>query len=852
MKVPISWLREYVDIKLSIPELAHRLTLAGLEVEEIRYVGLPLPEGEMDPQSGRRRSIGAKVTGLAWDPAKIVVGAILEVMPHPDADRLVLCRLDDGDQEHTVVTGASNLFPYRGEGLLATPLKVAYAREGAKLFDGHQEHEQLFTLKRAKIRGVESYSMACSEKELGISEEHEGVILLAADAPVGAALVEYMGDAVLDITLTPNVARDANIIGVAREVSALTGVPLREPNYEVPWNGPAIEGRVRLDIHEPELNPRFVLGLLEGIEIGPSPYHVQLRLKLAGMRPINNVVDATNYAMLEVGEPLHAFDFDVLVQRAGGDAPTIHTRLPSKSEKLTTLDGVERQLDEFTVLVADTSGALSIAGVMGGADSEVSESTQRVLLEGASWNFINIRRTVAAQSLQSEASYRFERGVHPAMAERGVRRGLILMQQLAGGKIAEGLVDTYPLPAKTPVVSLTTADVERWLGVHLEPSEICEILQGLGFEVIAVGDELTITPPDHRMDIGEGVIGKADLMEEVARIYGYDRLPETMIADEIPPQHDLPLMQAEEQIRDDLAGLGLQEIVTYRLTTPEREARLLPPGERADDRPYLRLEHPISSDRIVLRHSLLASLMEIAESNARFRKRLVLYEIGPVYLASEGDPLPEEPLRLALIASGPREPRHWSNDPAGMMDFFDLKGIIVTLFENLHLEGLKFENNAHPSFHPGKSARILLQADQIGVMGELHPLVKAQYDLGPSAVLAAELELEPVLKRISEAISVQTVKTYPPVLEDLALVVADSITAEQVLSVIRAAGGELMEEVELFDVYRGEQVGPDRKSLAFALTYQASDRTLTTEEVGQIRQKVIKRVEQELGARLRA
>ncbi|TFH34583.1 MAG: phenylalanine--tRNA ligase subunit beta, partial [Anaerolineales bacterium] len=643
-----------------------------------------------------------------------------------------------------------------------------------------------------------------------------------------------------------------NILGVAREVSALTGVPLREPSYEVPWSGPAMQGRVKLDIREPELNPRFVLGLLEGIEVKPSPYRMQLRLRLAGMRPINNVVDATNYVMLEVGEPLHAFDFDVLVQRAGSEPPTILTRLPEAGEKLTTLDDVERKLDDFTVLVADTAGALSIAGVMGGAESEVSENTRRVLLEGASWNFINIRRTVASQGLQSEASYRFERGVHPAMAERGVRRGLTLMQQVAGGAIAEGLVDAYPLPPTPSVVTLSPADVERWLGVRLESSEIEAILSGLGFGVEEAGDGLKVTSPDHRLDIGEGIIGKADLMEEVARIYGYDRLPETMIADEIPPQHSHPRLEAEERMRDHLAGLGLQEIVTYRLTTPEREARLLPPGGRSDDRPYLRLENPISSDRVVLRHSLLASVLEIAESNARFRKRLALYEIGPVYLAAEDELLPEEPLRLALVLSGPREHRHWSGESAEAMDFFDLKGIVSALFETLHLEGLRFEITSHPSFHPGKSARILFQGDPIGVIGELHPLVKEQYDLNPPAILAAEIELGPVLNRVTDVISIQGVKSFPPVLEDLALVVGDTVTAEQVASVIREAGAELLEDVELFDVYRGDQVGAGRKSLAFALTYQAADRTLTDEEVAKIRQQVIEKLKQELGAQLRA
>ena len=328
MKVPLSWLREFVEIDLDLPDLAERLTLAGLEVEAVHLAGLALPD----------KPVRLKVTGLSWDPEKIVVGAVEEVMPHPNADRLVLCRLQDGRQEHIVLTGAPILFPFKGQGPLATPLKVAYAREGARLFDGHQPGWELMTLQRAKIRGVDSYSMACSEKELGISDDHEGVILLDAEAPVGTPLADYMGDAVLDIALTPNMARNASILGVAREVAALTGAPFHPPSYDVAWPGPALAGRVTLTIGEADLNPRFVLGLIEGITLRPSPYAVQRRLRLAGMRPINNIVDATNYAMLEVGEPLHAFDYDILVQRAGGKAPTIITRTAQPGERLTTLD----------------------------------------------------------------------------------------------------------------------------------------------------------------------------------------------------------------------------------------------------------------------------------------------------------------------------------------------------------------------------------------------------------------------------------------------------------------------------------------------------------------------------------
>ncbi len=387
------------------------------------------------------------------------------------------------------------------------------------------------TLKRSKIRGVKSYSMACSEKELGISDEHEGIILLDADAPVGMPLAEYMGDAVLEIDITPNMARNANILGVAREAAALTGATLKPPGYDVSWTGAPIAGRVSIAIQDPELNPRFVLGLIEGVNIGESPYWVQRRLRLAGMRPINTIVDATNYVMLEIGEPLHAFDFDVLRRRAGGKAPAIRTRLPEPGERLTTLDGVERTLNDFNVLVADSAGALSIAGVMGGAESEVSATTRNVLLEGAAWNFINIRRTLAAHNLSSEAGYRFSRGVHPAMAERGVRRGLALMQHLAGGTVAEGLLDAYPQPVEQPVVEIAAAGHAALARRPPRASELADLLRKLEFGVTVEGETVQARVPDHRLDIGAGIVGKADLMEEVARLYGYDRIPETMISD---------------------------------------------------------------------------------------------------------------------------------------------------------------------------------------------------------------------------------------------------------------------------------------------------------------------------------
>lgn len=844
MQAVLSWIKDFVDITLPLDELASRLTLAGLEVEHIQVVGLPIPA---TPPGGHREF---KIEGLAWEPDKIVVAAVHAVLPHPNADRLVLCQLEDGEREHIVLTGAPNLYPYKGQ-KLEQPLKVAYAREGARLYDGHQPGQVLTTLKRAKIRGVESYSMICSEKELGISEEHEGVILLDPAAPVGMPLMDYMGDAVLTIAITPNIARTASMLGVAREIAALTGQPLRQPDYNFVAHGAPIHGRAALEIHQPELNPRFVLGLVENVTIQPSPYDIQRRLRLAGMRPINNIVDATNYAMLELGEPLHAFDYDVLVQRAGGQPPLISTRTAEPGETLTTLDGVTHKLDDFSVLVCDTAGALSIAGVMGGAESEVNENTRTVLLEGAAWNYINVRRTVAAQKMTSEAAYRFSRGVHPALAERGVRRGLEMMRRWSGGVVAQGLVDAYPLPAQVVQVTVTPEHVRRWLGIALSAAEIAGLLNRLEFSTQVHGEQVLASVPDHRLDIGAGLIGVADVMEEIARVYGYDRIPETRLADALPPQAGNLALEQEERLRDILVSLGMQEVATYRLTSPEREARRLPQDSAPDDRPYVTLANPIASDRVVLRHSLLASLLEIAERNARTQPRLALFELAPVFLGGE-EQLPEEQPRLVVLLSGQRALPGWQPADIAPMDFFDLKGVVAGILDGLHIRTARYLPAQHPTFHPGKCAQVWLDEQMVGVLGELHPLVKARYDFPGTAVLAADLDVRALLAAAPERYNVTSVAAFPPVLEDLALVVDEELPASQVAELIRQTGGALLSDVRLFDVYRGEKLGAGKKSLAYSLTYQSAERTLTDSDVAKLRAKIVRRLEEVLGARLRS
>lgn len=853
MRVPLTWLREYVDVDLTPEELAREMTFAGLEVEEIVYVGRAQPR-----HPGK---VEAKISGLEWDPEKIVVAELREVEGHPDADRLVLAKVDDGETVHTVVTGAPNLFEYKGRGPLSPPLKVAFAKEGAQLYDGHQAGPVVTRLKRAKIRGIESSSMVCSEKELGISDEHEGVIVLDGDAPrPGTPLADYAGDVVFEVSITPNMSRNASILGVAREVAALTGKELKKPGLEVEAAGPPVAAKVRIEIREPDFNPRFTATLLEGVEIKPSPYWMQLRLRHAGMRPISNVVDVTNYVMLELGQPLHAFDYDVLVERArssGADAsgagvPTIITRLPEPGERLTTLDDVDRELDGFTILVADAAGVLSLGGIMGGEESEVSDTTTNVLLEAAAWDMINIRRSVQAQQLQtSEAGYRFSRGVHPEQALRGNLRAIEMMRLVAGGTVAEGVVDEYPRPPETAAVDLPLTEISRYLGLEIPKEEVLRILTALEFAVEDRGDRLRVTAPDHRLDVGTGVVGIADLVEEIARIYGYERIGETQITDTIPPQHGNPSLEKEEELRDLLARLGLQEAITYRITSPERELRVFAPGSAPDAPPYVELANPISVERTVMRRSLLASVLEVTESNARFRDSLELFEIGAVYLPKDGEELPEEPPRLVIVVTGPREPESWKGADTSSMDFYDLKGIVDEMAAGCHISDLSFELGEHPSFHPGRTARMSAGGREIGVAGELHPEVRATYGLTEHPVLAADFDLAALFAAMPDRFETRTVSRFPAVREDLAVIVDEAVTSAAVEAAIRQAGGERLADVRLFDLFRGEQVGAGKKSLAYRLAYQSDQGTLTDKDAGRIRGKILKRLERELGAVLR-
>jgi phenylalanyl-tRNA synthetase beta chain len=833
MKVPLSWLREYVDLPSSVAYLAERLTLAGLEVSGIRVLGLPVPEG---------LHIKGVEAGPVWQPDKVMVAKVLNVERVPNTDKLKLVTVEYGAaQPKVVLTGAPNIVPEH-EGR-----KVILGLSGTVYFDGHATPKALKELKPTKIRGIPSDAMLMSEFELGISDEHEGIIILEEDPPVATPLADLMGDIVLELDVLPNMARCLSLIGVAREVAALTGQALRLPPHAVRAGGEAVAGQAEVAIEDPRLSARYAAALIKRITVGHAPSWMQRRLAYAGMRPINNIVDVTNYVMLEWGQPLHAFDYDILKQRARGKVPRITVRPARAGEVLTTLDNNHRELTPDNLLIADDAGPIALAGVMGGKDTEVSNSTTNVLLESANFQFLSIRRTMKALNLPSEASLRFSKGIHPETVKSAAERAAELMRQTAGGVVSRGLVDCYPAPLPPQVIDLKMSEVRRILGMDFPLAEATRILKALEFHVEQTGPgALRATAPPHRTDIQAG---SADLIEDLVRVYGYDRLPATLMADQLPEQHTNQSLEQEERVRDILVSAGLQEVITYSLTTPEKEAPLgLPAAE------YVRLVNPISSERAVMRHSVLAGVLEVAAANLRHTEDVRLFEAGPVYLPRAGAKLPDEPRRLALFLCGRRRPEFWKDSgegPTAPLDFFDLKGVVEALLADLHVAETSYRPAKAAYLHPGRAAELVVGGRAAGSFGQMHPRVAESYGLGDRPVLAGELDLEAILAAVPERYAYTPVPRFPPALRDIAVIVDENITAERVLAEVRAAGGDLLRQVRLFDVYRGDSIPAGTKSLAYALTYQAGGHTLVDKEVDKAHKKIEDRLKHVLKAQIR-
>ncbi len=851
MLVPLSWLREYVSWEQSPAELAEILTLAGLEV------------------------VATEQIGDWWGP-EITVGQVEGVHPHPQADRLVLVDVSYGATEpERVVTGAPNLFQFRAQDDLPT-LKVAFARAGAYLVDAYSDKRRRKKLKPSKIRGVRSNGMVCSELELGLSEEHEGILLLAEEAPVGLPLSEYLRDDVLELDLTPDMARGLSMMGVAREVAALTGHgPLQLPLPELPSQDArhADHALVELEIVDPDLCPRYVAAVVEDVQVGPSPAWMQQRLTRAGMRPINNIVDITNYVMLETGQPLHAFDYDRLVARAraaGRAKPLIRMRRAKPGETMTTLDDAERTLTPDMLLITDVVGPVALAGVMGGAETEVSAGTRTVLLESATFDGINNRRTAQALRLHSAASHRFTRGIPATLNPHAAARAAALMTELAGGRCTAPLADAYPKVQAIPAICLTASEVNRQLGTTLGLDEIGAALHSLEIATETVPAPpadlqaqaqfgllrrdaepvLLCRPPWHRLDLAI----PADLTEEVARMIGYDQVGYTYMPEEIPQHIPSPELATEEKIRDVLVGIGLQEVIGHSYSNPENHYRLTRHASPADaPREFVALTNPYSPEKSVMRQDLLVSALENLALNLRHASRLATFEIGLEFRPdADWAPFPQEQRTLQLAMTGPRHlPHHTQPVSDATFDFYDLKGVLEILFNRLGLDDVRYEATQDDRYGP-YCARILLGAQTLGLAGELHPAVRAAYQLPAQRIAVANLQIAPLVSPPWVVRQMAPISPYPSVVEDLAFLVDQETPAQQVTAAIREGGGSTLTRVELFDLYQGPPLPEGRKSLAFKVAYQSLTHNLGAQETARLRRKIVQAVARQTGGTLRS
>jgi len=803
MRVPFSWLTELCDPGLAPEELAGALSMRAVEVERVSRVGPPSPEG-------------------------FVVGRVIYASRHPNADRLRVCEVDIGDGTRTIVCGAPNV---------AAGQAVAVALPGARMPGG----EKLGT---AKLRGVESSGMILSERELELGEDQAGIIVLGGAPAPGTSLAEVLpiAETVLELDLNPNRVDCLGVYGVAREVHAITGAPLAPPPWEQDLD-PSAEGTIEelaaVSVEVPELCQRFTARAFLDVEVGPSPAWLRARLAAAGQRSISNVVDVTNYVMLLTAQPLHAFDLDRVRGRE------LIVRTAREGETMRTLDGVERRFDSETVLVCDRDGPSGIAGIMGGEVSEVSEATTRVLLEVATWNGVNILRTASMLGLRSDASARFEKQLHPELAIRAQRVASRLLSQTAGAKLVPGTIDVAVEPPAPHVITLHGARLDALLGTRIEASEAREHLVRLGFAVEPDGerDLRAIVPVERHHDVTR----EADLIEEVGRLHGFDRLPRTL------PAHGERVggLSAEQRLRrqaeDALRYLGFDEIVSWHFVAAELFDRLRLPAEDSR-RVAVATGNPISAEHAQMRTTLLGGLLDVARHNlARDVERVALFESGRAFLR---EPAPDaggalagqfagempapvrEPHRIAGLVVGPLAPPSWRRPDVEAADFFDLKGVLEALCRRFGAE-LELEPRDEAFLRPGRAARVSFGAASAGWVGELNPLVAREWDLPGGACFEVDLAPLVAAARIEEAF--EDLTTHPALLQDLAVVVAEETPAARVRAAVERGGGELLAAAEVFDLYRGEQVGEGRKSLALRLTFRAADRTLADDEVAPLR-----------------
>jgi len=799
MKVSLEWLRELVDIDQSAEELAETLTRGGIEVEDVENLNKGFE--------------------------KVVIGEIVSLTKHLNSDHLWVCDINIGQEAVIIVTGAQNL-------LVGDRIPVALV--GATLPND-------LSIRKSKLRGIASYGMLCSREELlldatvGVDRSADGILILLSDAPIGENFGKYLGreDSVLDLELYPNRPDCLAMVNVAREVASLTKKKPHLPKWAEKNQVLSLPSAsdLRIIIEDEDLCWRYAGLVVEDVQIAPSPEWMQRRLKASGVRPINNIVDITNYCMLEMGQPLHAFDRDKIM----GD---VHVRAAHSGEKIVTLDGVERTLQADTLLIADDRQALAVAGVMGGLESEITKDTKRLMIESAHFSAVSVRRTSRRLGLRSEASNRFEKGINAYGIVATLGRVCDLLLDLGAGRPVALVDEVKNLPPQRQV-SLSVEHTSTVLGAELKTAEIRQVLDDLNFEYEEQEGLFQVGIPSYRSDIEI----EEDLMEEVARLIGYDRIPTTLPQGDLTQGMRTPEQEFRRRLRKALAQSGMDEVITYTFTRPEADAQW---GSAKHSIPLL---NPLREELGVMRTSLVPGLLDVAARNVSRRNMNVsIFEIGNTYWGEEQplQKLPREELRVAGVAVG-KSGRHWLDQPLNY-DFYYLKGII----EGLTLEfGLKLEYRLAQNklLHPGRSADIYLQNQYVGYLGEMHPSLEKEWGL--ERVVLFELEYNPLFARMRQTVRAHSIPRFPAIQRDLAVVVTSETPADAVMAKMRKLGGELLQQVEIFDVYKGKPIPENRKSLAFSLRYQSLERTLTDEEVNLLNSRILDGIQQEFDAEWR-
>jgi len=802
MKASLNWLKDYVDIDMSTNELRQLLTMSGLEVEAIEPFGQSLQD--------------------------IVVAKILSVTQHPDADKLFICHMDTGGEEVPVVCSAPNL---------ATGALVPMALPGTTLPGG-------MSVKESQIRGERSVGMLLAEDEMQLTDDHTGIMILSPDLEPGAQLssTQQLEDWVFDINITPNRPDCASIIGIAREIAALTGQKLRRLEIKFDESNTPIEDVTDVTIDDPVGCPRYAAGIIQGIELKPSPFWMRYRLYMSGVRSINNVVDVTNYVMLEMGQPLHAFDYDRLKENR------IVVKRAEEGQPFTSLDGQTHTLNGEILLICDGQRSVALAGIMGGLNSEIFAGSQNVLIESAYFDPITIRRGSKRLGLSTEASYRFERGIDEEGVIAALKRSLMLMGRFGGGEIAKGIIDNYPKAYISPIIDLRVDATNHFLGTSLPRDSISGYLESLEMDTQIVDDNLIrVIPPSFRVDITREV----DLMEEVARLEGYDRIPVTSPPVRPSEESDSPDLIIGDKIREIMVGLGFTEIISYSFISPD-SIDLLGAGKGNHLRSFVKILNPLTVDQSVMRTSLIPGLLAAVKTNiSHGEEDLKLFEWGKIFIHNEKDELPHEKPFLAGIMTGFINQKEWYREEK-IIDFYDIKGAVEGLLKTLGLNGVVLQKGEiPPGYHHELSSAIYFSEGIIGHIGQISKEILERYDVNTENAYLFELDMGTLMEQLPATKKFEPVTRFPAVYRDISLIIKRQVKSEKILEIIRIEGGKLVESVKLFDLYEGGKIDPSEKALSFRICYRSKDRTLEGREINQLHETIIDRIMQKTGGRLR-